>query len=417
MADIRGYTVVTAAYWGFTLTDGALRMIVLLYFHSLGYSPFQLAALFLLYEIVGIVTNLFGGWIGSRFGLKVTLFSGLGLQIVALLGLSVLDPDWEKSVSIAFVLLAQGLSGVAKDLCKMSSKSAIKLLVDDGQHSILFKMVALLTGSKNALKGLGFFIGGVLLSSFGFVYSLWGMAAALALVLMACLSFFSSTLGRPNKKTKVMEILSKSWPINILSAARVFLFGARDVWFVVAVPVFLYKELNWEFAEVGSFLAFWIISYGLIQGTTPGIIKSSMDGLSHEIKAARLWIVILTFVTLMLALCIEVQQYGAWTLIVGLAIFGFCFAVNSSLHSYLILGLTGADKVALSVGFYYSANAAGRLIGTFLSGISYQWGGLSGSLYTSAALLVLATVLTFVLASLDRIRRQKLPEQNTPIVQ
>ena len=410
MMDIRGYIVVTAAYWGFTLTDGALRMIVLLYFHSLGYSPFQLAALFMLYEIMGIFTNLVGGWIGSRFGLKVTLFSGLGLQIVALLGLSVLNPDWEQSFSITFVLLAQGLSGVAKDLCKMSSKSVIKLLVVDGQHSTLFKMVALLTGSKNALKGLGFFIGGLLLSSFGFVHSLWGMAAALALVLMGCLSFFSNTLGQPNKKTKVMDMLSKSWPINILSAARVFLFGARDVWFVVALPVFLYKELNWEFVEVGSFLAFWIIGYGLIQGAAPRMVKSSVDGLSREIRAARLWIVILTLITFILALSVEVQQYAAWTLTVGLAIFGFCFAVNSSVHSYLILGLSRADKVALSVGFYYSANAAGRLMGTLLSGISYQWGGLSGALYTSVALLVLATVFTFVLASLGRIGMQKLSE-------
>ena len=78
--DIRNYALVTASYWGFTLTDGALRMLVLLHFHQLGYTPVNLAFLFLLYEFFGILTNLFGGWIGSRFGLRLTLFAGLAIK-------------------------------------------------------------------------------------------------------------------------------------------------------------------------------------------------------------------------------------------------------------------------------------------------------------------------------------------------
>src|SRR3546814_16323600 len=65
---LAAYIAVTAAYWAFMLTDGALRMLVLLHFHTLGFSAIQLAYLFLLYEFMGVVTNLSAGWIAARFG-------------------------------------------------------------------------------------------------------------------------------------------------------------------------------------------------------------------------------------------------------------------------------------------------------------------------------------------------------------
>ena len=401
--------VVTASYWGFTLTDGALRMLVLLYFHTLGYSPLQLAFLFLLYELMGIITNLVGGWVGARFGLKITLFLGLVLQITALMGLSALDNNWSEVISISYVLVVQGLSGVAKDLCKMSSKSAVKLIVSKHNHSMLFKLVSILTGSKNALKGVGFFLGGLLLASFGFVYSLWIMAGALGFVLFGCVLFCNNSIGKLGGKTKVSDIFSNSWSINMLSAARVFLFGARDVWFVVALPIFLYDKLNWGFTEVGSFLAVWIIGYGVLQSFAPTFIKSSKDGLSNEIKAARFWIILLCLVTASLAVSLNYSFDATKIIMFGLAVFGFCFAVNSSIHSYLILGFTSVDKVTLSVGFYYSANAAGRLLGTFLSGVTYQVGGLQTALYVSAGMLLMAAILTAIMTSIQSSRRRSLP--------
>ena len=401
--------VVTASYWGFTLTDGALRMLVLLYFHTLGYSPLQLAFLFLLYELMGIITNLVGGWVGARFGLKITLFLGLALQITALMGLSALDNNWSEVISISYVLVVQGLSGIAKDLCKMSSKSAVKLIVSKHNHSMLFKLVSVLTGSKNALKGVGFFLGGLLLASFGFVYSLWIMAGALGFVLFGCVLFCNNSIGKLGGKTKVSDIFSNSWSINMLSAARVFLFGARDVWFVVALPIFLYDKLNWGFTEVGSFLAVWIIGYGVLQSFVPTFIKSSKDGLSNEIKAARFWIILLCLVTASLAVSLNYSFDATKIIMFGLAVFGFCFAVNSSIHSYLILGFTSVEKVTLSVGFYYSANAAGRLLGTFLSGITYQVGGLQAALYVSAGMLSIAAILTAIMTSIQSGRRGSVP--------
>jgi predicted MFS family arabinose efflux permease len=395
--DIRNYIVVTAAYWGFTLTDGALRMLVLLHFHTLGYSPFKLAILFLLYELMGILTNIVGGWIGSRFGLKITLIAGLALQVASLLFLSLLSPLWPAIFSLIFVLFAQGLSGIAKDLSKVSSKSAIKLLVPKDSHSALFRLVALLTGSKNALKGVGFFLGGALLGFFGFSYSLWIMAGGLSFVIVLSGWLLPGSMGKT--KTKLIKIFSKSKPINILSAARIFLFGARDVWFVVAVPVFLLSELGWSFAEVGSFLALWVIGYGIVQSIAPNMIKNSKDGCSSEVKYARIWMVVLCFVTFLIAIAIQLEFFITGSLIIGLIAFGFCFAINSALHSYLILSFSDADDVMLSVGFYYSANAAGRLLGTLLSGLAYEIAGLIGALTITLAMLLIATFFTMLLGS------------------
>ena len=403
MSDIRNYAIVTSAYWGFTLSDGALRMLVLLHFHTLGYTPFQLASLFLLYEFMGIVTNLVGGWLGSRFGLKITLFAGLTLQIAALLVLSALDPTWPKALSVTYVLIVQGISGVAKDLSKMSSKSAIKLVVDGDSHSQLFKWVALLTGSKNALKGVGFFLGGALLAGLGFQASLWLMAAALAVILAAAVLSLPGDMGRAKVKTKFKQILSKSGAINLLSMARVFLFGARDVWFVVGLPVFLYDVLGWSFTEVGGFLAAWVIGYGFVQGIAPRLSKRSADGRTSEIASALIWVIVLTAVTGVIAWALHAGYDPTWTLIGGLALFGFVFAVNSSIHSYLILALTSSDQVALDVGFYYMANAAGRLGGTMLSGLAYQWAGLSGCLAVAAGLLVAAGLFTALLGPAARV--------------
>ncbi len=402
MVDIRNYAIVTASYWGFTLTDGALRMLVLLHFHTLGYTPLELAFLFVLYEFFGVLTNLLGGWIGSRIGLKITLYAGIGLQIFALYMLSLLDPAWERALSVAYVVAAQGLSGIAKDLTKMSSKSAIKLVVPEDSHSALFKWVAVLTGSKNALKGAGFFLGGFLLAALGFEAALWAMAAGLAVILAAAIAFLPGGLGKAKAKVKFTQILSKSRAINLLSAARFFLFGARDVWFVVGVPIFLYDVLGWSFTQVGGFLAAWVIGYGMVQAVAPGVVKRSVDGRSAETRAAQLYAFLLTAVPVGIALAIEAGIDPAVTIVAGLAAFGVVFAINSSVHSYLILAFTDADKVALNVGFYYMANAGGRLVGSLLSGLSYQLWGITGCLLTAAALMLLAGVMTIFLSGEQR---------------
>ncbi|MAU40112.1 MAG: MFS transporter [Kordiimonas sp.] len=394
----RHYAIVTGAYWGFTLTDGALRMLVLLYFHTLGFTPLQLATLFLLYEVFGIITNLVGGWIGNRLGLNLTLYIGLGLQIVALITLSMLNPDWPRSLSVTYVLCAQGLSGIAKDFTKMSAKSSIKLLVKENAHSVLFKWVALLTGSKNTLKGLGFFVGAALLTAIGFTASLLLMAAALSLLLLLALILLPATSGATKHKTKFTHILAKSADINKLSAARMMLFGARDVWFVVALPLFLYEILNWTFHEVGAFMAFWIIGYGFVQGFTPNIIKRSQDGRHTEIQAARIGISLLSLIPIIMSMAYVYTPLSKDLIILpGLILFGVVFAVNSSVHSYLILAFSKSDTVSLDVGFYYMANAAGRLLGTILSGLCYQQGGIVACLLAAATMLALGSVLTFTL--------------------
>lgn len=390
MTDLRSYAGVTAAYWAFTLTDGALRMLVLLHFYRLGYSPLDLALLFLLYEFFGIVTNAVGGWIGARLGLKVTLFAGLATQIAALVMLSALDDAWPRSLAVAWVMTAQAASGIAKDLTKMSSKSAVKLVAGEGR---LFAWVALLTGSKNALKGIGFFAGGLLLDVLGFTGALWGMAGMLAIVLATAFATLRGDIGKAKGKVQARDLFSKNAAINVLSGARICLFAARDVWFVVGLPLFLSSRLGWGFAEIGGFMAAWVIGYGAIQAVAPRMLGG--------IGAARGifgWGLLLAAIPAAMALGLGRDGVPAAVLVLGgLALFGIAFAVNSSLHSYLILAYSDADKVALDVGFYYSANAGGRLAGTLLSGLLYQAGGLGACLWASAAMAAVAALSALAL--------------------
>jgi predicted MFS family arabinose efflux permease len=394
---VRNYLIVTASYWGFTLVDGALRMLVLFHFFRLGYTPFTLAFLFLLYEAAGIGANLAGGYFASRFGIPRMLAVGQMLQIAGLLMLSALDPGWGAAASVAWVVIAQGIAGVAKDLTKTASKSAIKATSAEGSGQ-LFRWVAWFTGSKNAMKGIGFFIGGLLLDLAGFTYALWMMAALLGVIFVAGLLLLPSQLGKAKSSKTIRELFGKSRGVNLLAAARIFMFGARDVWFVVGLPVFLYAN-GWRFLEVGGFLAAWTIAYGGVQAIAPMLVSRSPDGLSREVPAARVWAAMLAAVPIALAVIMQTTGIGRpdLVLVIGLALFGLPFAVNSSLHSYLILAYAGSEKAAEDVGFYYAANAAGRLLGITLSGVLYQFAGITGCLAGSAVMLLLCWLITFLL--------------------
>lgn len=394
---IKQYALITGNYWAFTLTDGALRMLVVLHFHQLGYSPLQIASLFLFYEIFGVVTNLLGGYLGARLGLNRTMNLGLVMQVIALLMLALPST----ALTVPWVMGAQALSGIAKDLNKMSAKSAIKLLVPSEQQGHLFKWVAMLTGSKNALKGVGFFLGGALLTTLGFQTALASMAATLGFVWLLSLLLLKQDLGKAKSKPKFRELFSKSRAINILSAARLFLFGARDVWFVVALPVFLASQLHWDFWWVGGFLASWVIGYGIVQSLAPSLLKATNAHIPDG-RTALVWALILGTVTAGIAVSFYFTQPITYTLIAGLIIFGICFAINSSIHSFLIVSYAKQDGVSLDVGFYYMANALGRLIGTLLSGWVYQTAGLAVCLWVSAIFIGIAALLSIALPQSDK---------------
>ncbi|HBM09400.1 MFS transporter [Pseudomonas sp. Choline-3u-10] len=387
--EVRQYLLVTGNYWAFTLTDGALRMLVVLHFHALGYTPLQIAALFLFYEVFGVITNLVGGYLGARLGLNRTMNIGLAMQVVALLMLTV-PATW---LTIPWVMGAQALSGIAKDLNKMSAKSSIKLLVPEGQQGTLYRWVAVLTGSKNALKGVGFFLGGALLAAIGFRGALLVMAAALSLIWVSSLVLLKKDLGKAKAKPKFRELLSKSRAINVLSAARLFLFGARDVWFVVALPVYLSAVFGWDFWQVGGFLALWVIGYGIVQSLAPAITGKNR-GEVPDGRSAFVWALLLAGLPAAIALGLGTEWSPQTVLLGGLLLFGTIFAINSSLHSYLIVSYAKADGVSLDVGFYYMSNALGRLVGTLLSGWVYQAYGLEACLWVSSAFVLLAALIS-----------------------
>jgi hypothetical protein len=400
-ADLRNYILVTGAYWADTLTDGAIRMLVLFYFFQLGYTPFQVASLFLFYEIFGVVTNLFGGFLGARFGLKTTLFLGLGTQLVALSLLAFAPPSL---LVVPYVMLAQALSGIAKDLTKMSSKSAVKLVAGSGEGQ-LYRWVSVLTGSKNAIKGVGFFLGALLLTLVGFQPALMILGALVLAALVAAMLLIKGDLGTANRKARFSQLFSHNRAVNLLAAARVFLFGARDVWFVVGLPVFFVSVLGWDFWQAGGFMAAWTIGYGVVQAATPGLIRRRVEGNSEPDgrTAARLAFGLAAFpVGIALALMNGIAP--ALAVVAGLLAFGAVFALNSAVHSYLILAYTEGDKVAMNVGFYYMANAMGRLAGTVLSGLLYQLGlqagpngGLVACLWASAAFVLVAGGISLAL--------------------
>jgi predicted MFS family arabinose efflux permease len=405
MSAVRNYAIVTSSYFTFTITDGAIRMLVLLHFYALGYTPFMLAFLFLLYETAGIFANVGGGWLASRYGIPRMLTAGLILQILGLVMLSGLDPTWSAAASVAWVVAAQGIAGVAKDLTKTASKSAIKATSDQGSGQ-LFRWVAWFTGSKNATKGFGFFVGGFLLQAIGFRPALWLMAVVLALVLLGVVTSLPRQLGKAKASKSFKELFAKTRAINLMAAARVFLFGSRDVWFVVALPVFLYG-FGWQYMQVAGFVAIWTIAYGAVQALAPSFVARSRDGLSREVPAARAWGAVLTVIPVVLALLLTEPAIGRpdLVLVIGLLVFGFVFAVISSAHSYLILAYVGSEKAAEDVGFYYAANAAGRLVGILLSGALTQAGGMVACLWGSAIMLALCLAITFMLPTGAAARR------------
>jgi predicted MFS family arabinose efflux permease len=400
---LRNYLIVTGGYWAFTLTDGAIRMLVVLYFHLLGYSPFEVAMLFLFYEFFGIVTNLVGGWLGARIGLNLTMQIGMAIQVGALAMLTVPDA-W---LSVPYVMAAQALSGIAKDLNKMSAKASIKTLVpEQGSDSTLFKWIAVLTGSKNALKGVGFFLGGALLQGVGFRGALVVLSITLLLVLLLTIALLPQQLGIAKTKPKFAQVFSKSPAINWLSAARFFLFGSRDVWFVVGLPVFLYSVLGWSFTQVGGFLALWIIGYGIVQASAPKLIRRSHHGSGPDGATAQFWAFVLVLLPAAMAFALMRDIDPENVLVIGLIAFGAVFAVNSAVHSYLVVAWSDRDKVSMNVGFYYMANAGGRLVGTVLSGWVYQTEGLTGCLWWSAGFVLLSALLAMKLPRASSIEVQ-----------
>ncbi|MBD2422449.1 organoarsenical effux MFS transporter ArsJ [Cyanobium sp. FACHB-13342] len=408
LSALQQYGIVTANYWAFTLTDGALRMLVVFHFHELGYSTLEIAFLFLFYEVFGIITNLYGGWLGARFGLRLTLWSGTLMQVAALLMLIPVADSWPKWWSVAYVMVAQAISGIAKDLNKMSAKSAIKTVVPDtpndqaqGQQQ-LFRWVAILTGSKNALKGVGFFLGGLLLTTIGFNAAVGAMAAGLSVAFLLTL-VLPADIGRMKQKPGFSALFSKSQGINVLSLARFFLFGARDVWFVVALPVFLQTTLGWRFWEVGGFMGLWVIGYGVVQGSAPALRRSWGQSGPPGPAAVEFWSAVLTAIPALIAIALwrQVGQPGV-AVVAGLAAFGVVFAMNSSIHSYMVLAYTDAEAVSLNVGFYYMANAAGRLLGTVLSGALFLVGGLQACLWVSSGLVAAAWLVSSRLPAVPR---------------
>lgn len=407
------YFFVTAAYWSFMLTDGALRMLVLLRFHEAGFGPLELASLFVIYEAMGVITNLLAGWMAARFGFKMTLFAGLGCQVIALLALGWVPIEHGLITSLIAVAVIQGLAGIAKDLTKTSAKSAVKLLVPDkarsGDGGTLFRWVARLTGAKNTIKGIGFFVGAALLGTVGYSTGLWLMALVLLVILLGAILLMPDGLPK-GKAVPLGDAFRTNDLVTRLSLARLFLFASRDAWFVIALPIFLTTLVvdlfGWRsvdaFFAVGGFMASWVIAYGFVQSNAPEWLADSRQDAFAATRATLqqgvlLAIVLFVATGLMMGLHQAAPGLALLVLLLVLIVFGAVFALNSSLHSFLILAFSGENRVSQDVGLYYMANALGRLLGTVSSGIAYTMGGITMALLFAAIFASIAAVTTLLL--------------------
>jgi predicted MFS family arabinose efflux permease len=288
----------------------------------------------------------------------------------------------------------------------MSAKSAIKVLVPKGDDSGLFKWVAFLTGSKNALKGVGFFLGAAMLTVAGFQTSMLILAGVVLATLAIVSQLMRGHLGRPDAKAKFKQMFSNNRAVNVLAAARIFLFASRDVWFVVGLPVYLETVLGWSFLATGGFLAIWVIGYGGVQALAPRFIRGRERGSEPEGRTATWLAFVLAAFPAAIAVGLTAGVDPTVVIVVGLVAFGVVFAANSAVHSYLILAYSENDRATMNVGFYYMANAGGRLAGTVLSGLLYEWGGLEACLWAS-------TVCVLAAAFLSRLLRSKTPDNLT----
>ncbi|TPX61762.1 hypothetical protein SpCBS45565_g07185 [Spizellomyces sp. 'palustris'] len=415
-ATMKDFYVIAAGYILFTLTDTAVRMIVLFGLWQRHFQALNIAIMFSSYEALGVVTNLFGGIMGSRLGLRFCLLLGLLLQLVGISLLFVLDrqdvSQWSQAGVTGYVVFAQSFSGAAKDLVKLAGKSSTKLATKAAKSreadagDPLFKLVAWLTGAKNSVKGLGFLIGAVLINYAGLWRALLVMVVLTLLPLPGVWMWLDPRLGisKDQQRLTLREIFDKGRDVNMLSLARVFLFGSRDLWFEIALPIWLRAQFDWNFTASGAFLAVWIIIYGAVQTITPQYILKPLK--MYPFKRAKLlviWTGLLMIITAAIAAYLTAvrnkpitDQKTATLLIIsiGLAVFAFVFAVNSSIHSYLIVAYAAKDKVAINVGFYYCANAFGRLTGTLLSGFMFQYYGIWVCIWTSVGFLAICTIIT-----------------------
>jgi hypothetical protein len=406
------FIIITITYLLFTVTDGAVRMLVLLHAYNKGFTAMEVAIMFTLYELMGAVTNLAAGVAGSKWGIRATLISGLLLQIVGLGMLYGWSDDWSKGEAIVYVTIAQAMCGIAKDLTKLGGKTVTKLVTPEEKQVRLFKLVSALTGYKNSLKGVGYFMGAALLD--------WSYEAAISVnigFIIVALPFaifgLTTQLGRvASKNITLAAVFKQSDNINYLSLARLFLFGSRDLWFEVPLPFYLRSPegLGWPRAAVGALLASYIIIYGQCQSYSPQLVLAPLKQSPPNKWACILWNAVLAVCPIFMGAMALTSMYDepgdsstgkVATLMIGVFSFAIIFAINSAVHSYLVVKYAEGNKVAMNVGFYYMANAFGRLTGTIISGALYSYvgsnvnDGLAACFLASLVFVVISTVVTF----------------------
>jgi MFS family permease len=406
---IKPFVVISASYLLFTVTDGGIRTIVLFNAFQRKFSAFEVSIMFVLYELAGTFTNFLAGIAGARWGLKATMLAGLFLQLGGIGMLFGWSEKFTKEQAIIFVTIAQMLSGISKDLVKLGGKAVTKLVTPDSKQGVLYKRVSMITGLKNSLKGVGYFLGGALVQ-----WSYFGALGVMMGIVLLAIPWpalgLESGLGRTRRENITWRsVFKKNHNIQALSAARFFLFASRDAWFDVPLPFYLRSKegFGWERAAAAALLGAWIILYGQVQSWTPQLVAKPLKQFPANKYHAALWAGINAVIPLVLGCFLQFSDiFRAHDvrammpiLLVGVFVFAIIFAINSSIHSYLAVKYSEGDKIAVDIGFYYMSNSAGRLFGTLVGGALFEFvgnytNGFAACFWFSLCLTVVAAAIT-----------------------
>ena len=152
--------------------------------------------------------------------------------------------------------------------------------------------------------------------------------------------------------------------------------------------------MGWSSISVSTFLAAWVIGYGLVQAIAPKITNMLVQKGVPDGRAALLWGLPLVIVPVAMVVGLQQRSDPTTVIVFGLACFALVFAMNSALHSFLITSYANSDGVSLDVGFYYTANAVGRCLALSARGGFIGLLGLAACLSVSALFLALVLLIS-----------------------
>ena len=366
----RAITIVALGYWSAALTNGALRVIVPIYFASVGVSISKIAFLFFLFKFAEIFAPMGIGVMLNRLGYKRTFIAGLVVH-------SVISSFY---MVPSFVLLY--IERFVRGLLYMADMSAVYVKHFSLKEKQRF-LINMILGLKEASKGIGMIGGGLLIAVLPIENTLLIFSAFTAV------SAFVALWYLPDLKEQVKLPVLKIWgavdkKIKTLGLGFGLLNGGLDAWGVVVLPVYLTKVLGVTPAFVGTVMMAEYIFQGLIVTFFSKYVNLRWEPRTLLILSGLL------LIPVSLALSLATTLYPFLTLVF---VYMFFFSVAMVYYNHLMLDFASEEKTSLDLATYTTLTNIFKPIGVFASGLLAESLGFS-SAYYFASLLILSSTLT-----------------------